>query len=537
MVDGSQKISKKAIDNFGKALLAQKHQREASQQQLDLVNSGLKRLESINDENLSELDRLIMQAEILCEEGSLEAVCTEQDEKKFIYDFVDLTKEEKDSIVVPSFGEVLAIEIDEGASWNEYLKQVHKYAASTKLDLMKDPFDELLSATEKEEIQKRIKDDYTMRKANCDKYDYIIAAFCGLASGLVDSFFVGMPKDSKLGNWTDKKADRFVEKISKSIWNADKRTTAEGKPKKIPDSLQKCISYLEQRFKVNYDARYAKDLDVKDGVLSGMSSRNHHLKSLSHSPSIIGLVFSIIDQFTGKASFIDGGKIIRVVPKKNGKELQGATFHAKLFCGFANWLGHLLSDLVGSSSTRNVARGKTGRGSGLGIPFYELFQFCEFGSFDVNGERLSLAELSVKVFENGYDLRFGVTMAIPVVLNELMIRLLWTMKQRYYHKKTWLDSVPFGNQPELRRMLLIGHGTLCLVDGIDARIRAKGCLLSFALHLNVVAWARLGFSGALEIRTLYKENAIDLNAMDKDLETEWETLMKSDFHKKDTNQK
>ena len=35
------------------------------------------------------------------------------------------------------------------------------------------------------------------RNAKCDKYDYMIAAFCGFAAGLIDSFFVGTPGNSR----------------------------------------------------------------------------------------------------------------------------------------------------------------------------------------------------------------------------------------------------------------------------------------------------------------------------------------------------
>ena len=55
-------------------------------------------------------------------------------------------------------------------------------------------------------------------------------------------------------------------------------------------------------------------------------------------------------------------------------ELQGGNFSAKLFCGVANWFGHIMSDIAGSS-------GSQGRGSGLAIPFFELFQMCTFGEF------------------------------------------------------------------------------------------------------------------------------------------------------------
>ena len=40
-------------------------------------------------------------------------------------------------------------------------------------------------------------------------------------------------------------------------------------------------------------------------------------------------------------------------------------------------------------------------------------------------------------------------------------------------------------------MLLIGHGTLCVMDVADAAIRSGGNYLAFFSRLNLVAWSRL----------------------------------------------
>jgi hypothetical protein len=112
------------------------------------------------------------------------------------------------------------------------------------------------------------------------------------------------------------------------------------------------------------------------------------------------------------------------------------------------------------------------------------------------------------------------------VINEILIRLLWAVKSRYYHGRSWKESIPvgLGSKPELRRMLVVGHGSLCLVDGIDAGIRSGGTLIGFALHINMIAWSRYAFSALLEIRALYKENSLDLVSMEKDISLEWERL-------------
>lgn len=341
---------------------------------------------------------------------------------------------------------------------------------------------------ESENIPENVKKEEWAR-AKCDKYDYMIAVFCGGVAGLVDVFFVGDPLSSTLGKSADKAADRFVKKAAQLFWQNDKRTS--GKSKKMPESLEQCISYLEQTFPVNYDARYAKDLNVEDGVLSGMRPLNHHLMSLAHSPDPIGLIFSIIDQFMGYASFIDHGKIIHVVSKKTSGAIpymQGTNLPSMLFCGFVNWIGHLISDIAGSSSTRKV--GKNGRGAGIPIPFYELFLGCDFGNIDGN----TVAETMIKVFEEGYDLRFGVTMAIPVVMEELMIKVIWMIRQKFIRKKTWRESIPSSFHADLRIMLIVGNSTLCIVDGVDAAAHGLvegGNVVSFICHLNLVGWARL----------------------------------------------
>ena len=338
-----------------------------------------------------------------------------------------------------------------------------------------------------------------LKNAKCDKYDYLIAASCGVLAGMVDVFFVGAPGESVLQKSVDKGADELVKKAAQTFYKFDPRE--KGKARKMPESLEQCISYLEQAFPVPYDARYAKDLKVDDGVLEGMRAGNHHLLSLAHSPDVIGLVFSIIDQFTNMASFVDNGRLIRVEPKKTSGAipyLQGTDMISRLFCGFVNWLGHLLSDLVGSSSTRKA--GKGGRGTGIQMPFYELFLQFDFG--DIDGKKIS--EIAIDAFEEGYDARFAATMAIPVILNDLFIRIIWTLKSRFYGKKDWKECIPNNKHDDLRAMLLVGNASLCVVDGIDAYARSGGNAVVFVCRLNLVAWGKLAMLALKELVIRYQ---------------------------------
>ena len=355
----------------------------------------------------------------------------------------------------------------------------------------------------------------------CDKYDYMIAVFCGVSAAAVDILFVNKPTNSILGDHADRFSNEMLEKIADKQIRRDTEIREEllnaGVPKRelpvelkkrgIPENLspkgypglKDKITYLENKYRVPYD----QSVNVEQGI----SPKNHHLKSLSHCPDIIGLIASILDQFAGTSTFIVGGKLIRTVPSGNGVELRGTTFISKLFCAFTNWLGHILSDFCGSHSA-------TGRGMGIPIPFFEAFLFCDFGSFlNDQGGNMTFTDAAVKAFESGYDARFAMAMAVPAVMCDLSIRLVWMIKQRFCHGKPWDECVPTDKHASLRMMLLVGNGALCIVDGADAFIKSRGNIVEFILHLNMIAWFRLAKRALKEVLIQYAFDYADLKTM------------------------
>lgn len=369
-------------------------------------------------------------------------------------------------------------------------------------------------------------------KDKCDKYDYLAAVACGAVGGLIDIFLVGAPKSSTLVNWTDKQVDNAVMGFAKVAgWKPG--DGQQGNP-------ASAIGFLEKQFKVNYDQRYSADVEN----LFDMSTRNHHMMSLSHSPDLVGLFFSLLNQFTSTSSFIAEGQLVTI--RSDTYELQGGNFVAKLFCGIANWFGHIMSDIAGSSGSK----GNSGRGAGVVIPFYELFQFCKFGSFRVGQDRQDLATIAVRAFREGYDFRFGLTSAIPVIITDLSIRLIWALRRRFQYGKALKECIPTHQHDDLRVMLLFGNGTLCIMDAIDAGIRSGGNFLAFFMRLNIIAWfrfvtlvlkevcIRLGLTDALQknieafkrinealLIYLHELEAIDIEAFKKETE-EYNEILK-----------
>lgn len=306
-------------------------------------------------------------------------------------------------------------------------------------------------------------------KDTCDKYDYITAVACGAIGGMMDIFLVGMPGESVLGHWTDQQTNKMVMYFAKKMgWNPREKNL---------NNVKSAIGFLEMNAKINYDQRKPEDV----GEIFNIAPNTHHMMSLAHSPDIIGLFFSILNQFTSTSSFIVNGKLVTVAT--DTFELQGGNFVMKIMCGIANWFKHLMSDVAGSSGAHS-------RGTGIVMPFYELFGFCKFGKFSIEDNSKDLAEIAQMAFTHGYDFRFGLAQAIPVVITELSIRLIWSIRRRFQYHKTIKECFPSIRYTDLRIMLLIGNGTLCVMDGIDAGMRSGGDFLLFFMRMNLCAWFR-----------------------------------------------
>lgn len=493
------------MKSFTDAMLVQKHQLDTSEAKVAELDNALDSLLQSQATSMNDLEEMLETVDSLLElEGkNTEPYLSSIDISDLEIEIENTLREEGvEYKATRQLDLIKAVDFNDSMSWEEYSTSAQAYAELNQIDLLKDPFDSLLTTSQKVDIEKRIKQEFVYKNANCDKYDYMIAGTCGVIGGLIDVFLVGAPGEGKLTEVADNSVDSAVEKFASSMgWKG---------PKEGSDSTSSAIGFLERKFKVNYDHRHGADVD---GAFS-MSTKNHHIKSLGHSPDLVGLIFSILDQFNNTATFIDGGKLITI--NTENFELQGGNFIAKVYCGFCNWLGHLFSDVAGSS-------GASGRGSGIPIPFFSLLQFLDFGEFGQHKQ--SFAKVSVQVFENGYDFRHGLALAIPVLITEILTRMMWVVKQKFYHDKPWNECIPSGNNPELRRMLLVAHGSLCLIDAGDAALRSGGDMINFLLRTNIIGWARFGTLAYKEVNAWYKSGKIDPELVDDYIDKELERML------------
>jgi len=351
-----------------------------------------------------------------------------------------------------------------------------------------------------------------------DKYDYIIAASSGILTAIMDVLWVkGLSLDDA-NKWGQSEAEDFVMNVSKRF------TGYKG------SDLRTAISKLEQKYGLASDSN--RD-DLGGGLL-------HHLNDFAHHPTLVGLIFSILSQFTGKAFGTDLHGNFKVCDIKN-KELIGSTARDKITKGTIVWLFHLISDMAGSSGSP---------GKGTGIPGPLLATFKEFASLPIikditmnykkenrNDEEIDIATFVSKLFsgtyfaeynENGkiikgtplkFDLRteMGIAdilkkQAIPVIANECIVRGCYFVRQLCIELKKVsslkelhiIDAkkvLPFNNRT-VTRMITVSMSTFMTIVTAKAAIKAakasKGgklsFLKSFLLNINYPGLVRLVLS-------------------------------------------
>lgn len=349
------------------------------------------------------------------------------------------------------------------------------------------------------------------RGVNCDPSDYALAAACGVLCGLVDVLFVKEPHEGLLGQKADELFDSLVTNLAKGKQGSG-------------NTVKSAIGFFERNAKVSYDQATTQSLKtaLSDGfsdTVEHLSMKNHHAKSLSHYPDVFGLIASICNQITNTSTFLDSDRGTITITKGtgNGLELQGDSRLSKIYCGFINWIMHCISDVAGSSGSKGV-------GAGLPIPLTEFFQFCDFGRFENDkGQWQSFATVMTKVYEEGYDLRHGVATGVPVLLNDLLIHAVFTIKQHFYAGVPW-ERIKI-NYDGLQRMKTVSVGSLCLVDLSEAAITSWGNWVVFFSHLNISAWLQLGKQGVNELQLLCDREIRNIDRMQEEIDTKWSDLL------------
>lgn len=350
-----------------------------------------------------------------------------------------------------------------------------------------------------------LNDQLDLLTSKADTVDYLVSASSGLLCGLLDVLWVGNYDLARGRQFSSDECDKLVKKTAGLLGCKDK-------------DVKGCVKFLEGKFPIPADGNTP---DFGGGL-------QHHLRDFAHHPTAVGLIFSLLTQFTEKSYGTDvtGRFIIVDVPDKS-KIFIGKDTPTKIINGTLIWFFHLVSDIAGSSNT-------AGMSGGTGIPGPILSLAKELSSlpiFNNSEDENSFSSLLSKLFngtlladhdENGriikdsvlkFDLRgeLGVLaemgrQAIPVVANECMVRVFYfirrlasEIKENHVRTVAGLKEIPWknvlpANSPTLTRMLTIATGVFTTVDVVGAVVTEK-----YFVAINYVGVARFAIAIGGEI--------------------------------------
>lgn len=322
--------------------------------------------------------------------------------------------------------------------FNDLLGEAHEkgYVNTDILDLM----------TQKEitEVNNLLRQYYKefSKESDLDKDDYTIAGIIGTLAALIDYFLVtNVTKNSV--------KPEILKFSSENFWNT---ILSEEK-----------IKALEEKYKVTYDV--SSNTSKTSQKVLGLCPLYHRFQSLGHDP-IIGLVFGVSDLMKGQLTAIDGnGRLI--IQSVNQAETKG--FIESIITVF----GHFLSD-VGT-------RSKAGKILSVPAPFTPLLQLVQVGSIEYNGHQYTIADLSKKMYYDGYNFNHFIGMSVPVLLIEILTRLAFVLKNNF---------TSIVENQKLVIMLSISNGILF------AENTGKLVVTKNPFAINYVSWiatAKYGF--------------------------------------------
>ncbi|MDU1642583.1 hypothetical protein [Peptoniphilus harei] len=318
-----------------------------------------------------------------------------------------------------------------------------------------------------------------------DKWDCLVALGSGVACAMMDILWT---KEFSLIEGRDLANDKVEDLVRKTaqLMGCDS------------DDLKKCVKFLEDKFPIPSDGNTP---DFGGGL-------QHHLRDFAHHPTIIGLFFSLLTQFTYKSYGTDvAGNFMMVDVPEKSRIYIGEDTSSKIINGTIVWFFHLISDMAGSSSTACLSGGTGIPGPILSIakemsclPIFKsihkndtslfvllskMFNGTLFAKHDENGQiiRDSIVKLDFRG-EIGFSVEIE-KQAIPVVANECIVRTFYMIRQlarqikeiqitriEDFKKINIKEILPF-NSPTLTRMLTISTGVFTALDVSEAVVTKK----------------------------------------------------------------
>lgn len=395
---------------------------------------------------------------------------------------------------------------------------------------------EIVASIDYEKTIFELNNQIDILSSQADQFDYYVAIASGVVCAMLDILWVGEFGLKRGREITSEQVQGVVKKVA-NMFGCN------------TDDITEAVRFLEEKFPL------AADGNTPD--FGG--SRQHHLRDFAHHPTIVGLIFSLITQFTGMSYGTNTLGQFMVVPvSERSMQYIGKDVPDKIFKGTVIWFFHLVSDVAGSSNSA----GTTG-GMGILGPILALAKEISALPFmkEVTVDEMSLSVFLSKLYNGtlfiqrdsdgkiikGTEIRMDLRgelgaieeigrQSVPVIANDVIVRSFYFVRRFMMEAKNsaiqsisdlkdldWDNIKPFGS-PTVDRMLFVATGVFTTIDIADAAFVEKSWL-----SVNYVGVGRFTIAlGAETLHFLKQRDVVIIRDM-------YETIERNTFNTTDMN--
>ena len=141
-------MNSKLLKNAGQAMKVQQNQVMSAEEQAEQMENAVSFLHNINDTNLAELDDMLSQAELLCNEYHISVNNLSLEEER---EGEELAKIEIWEPIESNIKIDKTDVIDYKGEWERYMASVDNYANNHSIDIVSDPYASLLCQQQHDE--------------------------------------------------------------------------------------------------------------------------------------------------------------------------------------------------------------------------------------------------------------------------------------------------------------------------------------------------------------------------------------------------
>lgn len=503
-----KQVDDKILNEAARSYQVVKHRTEAAQRAAYQAKEGVDRLGREIDQLSDELDNLLSQADALLDGD---------------YDFSDEDIENADNMLkqiensytpLPRYEYEKLETLEAYGSWENLMSEVRDYAEKNGIDISADPFDGLLTQTERDRIGEKILADYKTdmdpeeRESAIDTYLSYAVLFAAIGTG----------RASEHADEINSLCEMASDLLSQYV-NIDPQNNHKDFLEK-PDTLNEWFIYFNKYYPDLVKGSFMPS-DVSDGTFESTDTMEDALHEMGKHPTWVGMAFSMIYQFTRAEDNTSIDKNLFVANVSESPELIGRNTSCRLIAGFVNWLDALCGSVHEHAKDTNDT-------SDIRNLVMAILDKCGFGESDQEGVVKTVQDFALDIYNNLCDEDKQISAkAIELFVCDYIMQFLASLQKRA-EGVPFAQSVLAAENDFVRRCQIAGYGMLSILKKGSAAV-GKADVVSPLFRLvnsvDVDGWAEFTYQSLVRARTVYLGYYIDLEKMDGDLEEGWQELL------------